>query len=171
MAFTMDRPLSDTSARLKAILPSKTVNRQIFRALLSFASAALLVRMMGLLNQVVVSSRFGAGPRMDSYFIAVSVPTLLAQLLGGAIEASIVPTYARVRAQGTKEQAHRLFSTLLNLLIICTVVTTLVLVLFRSQVVFLSAPGSRPDIVGLAINLMPFIFPAFVLLVVVSYLY
>src|SRR5260370_42064382 len=63
-----------------------------------------------------------------------------------------------------------LFSTLLKLLIICTVVTTLVVVLFCSQVVLLSAPGSRPDIVGLAINLMPFIFPAFVLLVVISYL-
>lgn len=166
----MARSLSVTSARLRALSPSKTVNRQIFRALLSLASAALLVRMMGLLNQVVVSSRFGAGPRMDAYFIAAAVPTLLAQLLGGAIEASIVPTYARVRSQGTKEQANRLFSTLLNLLIVCAVVITLVMLLFRTQVVFLSAPGSQSDILGLAINLVPFIFPAFALLVVINYL-
>ena len=165
----MAQPVSTTSGRLKAIR-NKSVNRQIFRALLSLASAALLIRVMGMLNQVVVSSRFGAGPKMDAYVIASAMPILLASLLGGAIESSIVPVYARVRAQGTKEQTIRLFSTLLNLFIVCTVLVTLLMLLFRAQVMLLSAPGSQSSIIELAVDLAPFIFPAFVLMVVINYL-
>lgn len=159
-----------TSARLKAILPTRVVNRQIFRALLSLASAALLLRVMGMLNQIVVSSRYGAGPNMDAYFIASTLPLLLAQLLGSAIEGSVVPIYARVRSHKTSEYASRLFSTLLNLFILVTVVITVGMFLIRSKILLLSAPGSPPGVLGLAIDLAPFIFPAFVLTVVISYL-
>lgn len=165
----MARSLSATSGTLKAVQP-KSVNLHIFRALVSLASAALLIRVMGLLNQVVVSSRFGAGPRMDAYFIASSLPLLLAQLLGSTIEVSVVPAYARIRMQGTKEQAYKLFSTVLNLLIVCTVLITLLMFLFRPQVMFLSAPGSRSNILEFAGDLAPFIFPVFVLQSTIGYL-
>lgn len=159
-----------TSARLKAILPTRVVNRQIFRALLSLASAALLLRVMGMLNQVVVSSRYGAGPSMDAYFIASTLPLLLAQLLGSGIEGSVVPIYARVRSHKTSEYASRLFSTLLNFFILVTIVVTLGMFLLRSRLLLLSAPGSSPSVLALAVDLAPFIFPAFVLMVVISYL-
>jgi putative peptidoglycan lipid II flippase len=149
---------------------AKSINRQIFRALFSLASAALLVRVMGMFNQVVVSGRFGAGPRMDAYFVASALPILLAQLLASAIEASIVPTYAHVRRQGTKEEATRLFSTLLNLMILSSLLITLVMFLLRTQLIALTAPGSPTKVIELAINLTPFIFPVFFLMVVVNYL-
>lgn len=166
----MAQSIGETGSGLKAVSSSKTMNRQIFRALLSLASAALLIRMMGLLNQVVVSSRFGAGPRMDAYFIASAVPLLMASLLASAIESSVIPIYLRVRTQGTKEEAFRLFSTLLNLLILSTVLITLVMLLFRSQIAILSAPGSTTSTIALAVNLTPFIFPAFALMAAISYL-
>src|SRR4051812_17132478 len=60
--------LGTTSAQLAAVR-LKSANKHIFRALLSLSSAALLVRMFGMLNQIVVSSRFGAGATMDAYFV------------------------------------------------------------------------------------------------------
>src|SRR5438552_1321421 len=96
-----------------SVRPGHT-HKRVFRALLSLASAALLARAMGMLNQVVVSSRFGAGAAMDAYFVAYTMPVLLALLLITAMEASVIPVYMRVRAQGDEEQACRLFSTLLN---------------------------------------------------------
>src|SRR2546425_12483185 len=103
-------PLSTTSARLIAVR-LKSANKQIFRALLSLASAALLVRVFGMLNQIVVTGRFGAGAEMDAYFVAFSLPYLMGQLGSSAIEASVIPVYARVRLQ-RKEEAFKLFSTL-----------------------------------------------------------
>src|ERR1700693_4181119 len=87
-----------------AAIKLKSANKYIFRALLSIASAALLIRVMGMFNQVVVSARFGAGATMDAYFVASTLPILLAQLVGGSIESSVIPIYSRVRAKGRKEQ-------------------------------------------------------------------
>ncbi len=114
--------LSTTSSRVAVVRP-KSVHKQIFRALLTLASAALLTRVMGLLNQIVVTRRFGAGAEMDAYFVASTLPILMATLLSASIESSVIPVYARVRTQG-KEQASILFSTLLNLLVLGTVVLT-----------------------------------------------
>src|SRR5712692_554666 len=136
----MSQSLSTNSMRMAAVR-LKSANKYIFRALLSLASAALLVRVMGMLNQVIVSSRYGAGATMDAYFVAYTSPTLIAYLLISAIEASVVPTYARIRSAGRKAEASRLFSTLLNLLLVGAALLTLVMVVFRRQVILLSAPA------------------------------
>jgi len=158
-----------TSAHLAAVR-LKSANKHIFRALLSLASAALLIRVAGLLNQIVVSGRFGAGATMDAYFVASTLPILLAQLLDGAIEASVIPVYARIRSQREKEKASILFSTLLNLLIIGTALLTLIMLIFRHQMILLSAPALDPFRTGLAVGLTPFIFPVLLLMVIIGYL-
>src|SRR5438876_7697670 len=104
------QPLSTTSGRMAAI-QLKSANKQIFRALLSLGSANLLIRIMGMVNQTIVTARFGQGAAMDAYFVASALPTLLAQLLASGLEASVIPIYARVRTTGGSEQASRLFST------------------------------------------------------------
>jgi putative peptidoglycan lipid II flippase len=147
----------------------KSANKHIFRALLSLASAALLVRVFGMLNQIVVTGRFGAGAAMDAYFVATAIPLLLAQLISSALEASVIPVYTRIRAQG-KEQASVLYSTLLNLLVLGCGLCTLLMLTFRRQLIYLSAPGLDPYRAGLAISLTPLIFPVLVLMVVIGFL-
>src|SRR5215467_9647936 len=98
------QPLGTTDERLVAE-QLKSANKYIFRALLSIASAGLLIRVMGMVNQVVVSANFGAGAAMDAYFVASLLPLLIAQLIVGAVENSVIPAYARARTGGTKEQA------------------------------------------------------------------
>lgn len=153
-----------TAARLRA------VNKKVFPALLGLASAALLIRVMGLVNQVAVTSLFGAGAAMDAYFVASMLPMSMAQLVISAIEASAIPVYARIRTQGGKKQASALFSTGLNILLVGTVLLTGVMLLFSRQIISLSAPGFDPFRVGLASSLAPFIFPVFVLMVVIGFI-
>src|SRR6266702_1518053 len=160
--------LSTTSSRVAVVRPT-SVHKQIFRALLTLASAALLTRVMGLLNQIVVTRRFGAGAEMDAYFVASTLPILMATLLSASIESSVIPVYARVRTQG-KEQASILFSTLLNLLVLGTVVLTLGMLTLRDQLIHLSAPALDPFRAALAVSLAPFIFPVLALMVVISFL-
>lgn len=161
--------LSTTSMRMAAVR-LKSANKHIFRALLSLASAALLVRMVGMLNQVIVTSRFGVGATMDAYFVASTLPILIAQVIGNAVEASVIPTYAGVRSQGKKEQAIILFSTLLNILIIGSILLTAILLIFSRQMILLSAPGLDPGRASLAAHLSPFIFPVLILMIVIGFL-
>jgi murein biosynthesis integral membrane protein MurJ len=148
----------------------KSVNRRIFQALVSLASAALLVRVAGMLNQVVVTARFGAGPTMDAYFVASTIPLLLALLIADAMEVSVIPVYARLRVEGTKEQAARFFSTLLNCLFLGAVLLTLLMLIFRYQLILISAPALGDFRTGVAVDLTPVLFPAFLFMTVIGFL-
>jgi len=161
--------ISPSSARLAAVR-LKSANKQIFRALLSLSSAALLSRMMGMLNQVIVTSRFGAGAAMDAYFVASTLPILLAQILGSMLEASVIPTYARVRSQEGKTYASRLFSSVLTLVLIVAALLTAGLLLLRQQLILLTAPGLDPARTTLAVSLSPFIYPVLLLMVAIGFL-
>lgn len=163
------QPLGTTSARLVAV-QLKSANKYIFRALLSLASANLLIRVAGLLNQVIVTARFGQGESMDAYFVASALPVLLAQLLATALEASVIPIYTRVRTRGGREQASRLFSTLLNLLVIAMILFTVFIFIFRSQLIFLSAPGLKSHPMDLALDLTPYIFPVLIFMTMNSFM-
>ena len=163
------QPLSTTSAHLAAVR-LKSANKQIFRALLSLASANLLIRVMGMFNQVVVAARFGQGAQMDAYFVASGLPVLLAQLLAGGLEASVIPVYSSLRGKGKREQASRLFSTLLNLLIISMVIVTIGMLVLHNQLVTLSGPGLRHDSIVQAENLTPYIFPVLIFMVLNSFM-
>jgi putative peptidoglycan lipid II flippase len=163
------QPLSTTSARMAAI-QLKSANKQIFRALLSLGSANLLIRVMGMVNQVIVTARFGQGAAMDAYFVASGLPTLLAQLFASGLEASVIPIYARVRSRGGTEQASRLFSTLLNILIIAIALFTIGMLFLRSQLVILSAPWLPSHTQYLAITLTPYIFPVLIFMTLNSFM-
>jgi putative peptidoglycan lipid II flippase len=158
-----------TSAHLAAVR-LKSTHKQIFRALLSLSSAALLARMAGMLNQIVVTSHFGASATMDAYFVAYTLPTVLAYLFIDAIEDAVIPVYTRVRAQGNNEAASRIFSTVLNLFLLGTVTLTVLLIIFRRETILLTAPALDPFRAGLAADLAPFMYPVLFLMVVVALL-
>jgi putative peptidoglycan lipid II flippase len=145
----------------------KSANKNIFRALISLASANLIMRLAGMLGLLVTNYRFGIGPAMDAYNVASTIPITLAQLFASALESSVIPVYARVRMRG-KEQASKLFSTLLNILIILMVLFTVVMLIFRQQLVWSQAPGLPSK--ELAINLTPFIFPVLILMTLNSFM-
>ena len=137
--------------------------------MLFLGSANLLIRVGGLLNQVVVTDRFGQGAEMDAYFVAATIPILLAQLMASDLEASVIPVYVRLRAKG-RDLASTLFSSLLNILLLGIVLLTVLMFVFRSQIIFFSAPGLDPARQQLATNLTPFIFPVLLVMAVNSFL-
>src|SRR5437588_1697469 len=98
---------SGTTGQMRVLL--KSANKHIFRALLSLASAALLIRVMGMFNQIVISARFGLGSATDAYFVASLVPLLIADLIAGAVEYSVIPVFIRIRSQQGRKQASKPF--------------------------------------------------------------
>jgi putative peptidoglycan lipid II flippase len=165
---TNSQPLGTTSARLIAV-HIKSANKNIFRALVSLASANLIMRLAGMIGLLVTNYKFGVGSAMDAYNAASTVPITLAQLFASALESSVIPVYARVRTRG-KEQASKLFSTLLNILIILLVLFTVVMLIFRQPLVLYEVPGLSSASKELAFNLTPFIFPVIVLMTLNSLL-
>ena len=165
-------PLSQTvqsTGRVVAI-QVKGANKHILRALVSLASAALLLRVGGMVNQVVVSASFGAGATMDAYFVAAAFPFLLIQLISSAIEAAVIPVYSQLRMDASKETASRFFSTLLNCLILGVLPLTLALLALRQQFVLFSAPGLDPARLSQAVALTPLLYLVLPLALVIGLL-
>ncbi|MEO7018795.1 MAG: O-antigen ligase family protein [Ktedonobacteraceae bacterium] len=146
-----------TTGRMAA-LRLKTANRHILRALLSLASAALLLRVGGMLNQIIVSASFGAGASMDAYFVAAAFPLLLVQLISSAIEAAVIPVYSQLRMRANREETSRLFSTLLNCLVLGALPLSLLLFVLRQPLVLFTAPGLDPEQIGQAAELTPLLY-------------
>jgi murein biosynthesis integral membrane protein MurJ len=146
-----------TTGHLMAV-QLKAANKYIWRALLSLASAALLLRLGGMVNQVVVSAKFGAGPAMDAYFVAAAFPLLLVQLISSAIEAAVIPVYSQLRMRSSREETARLFSTLLNCMALGALLLTLALFASRQPLVFFSAPGLDEARLNVAVGLTPLLY-------------
>jgi putative peptidoglycan lipid II flippase len=126
---------------------------------------------MGMFGLIVNTYRFGQGSAMDAYNVAALVPITLAQMFASGLEAAVIPVYARVRARG-KEQASKLFSSLLTLLIISLALFTIVMVIFRQPLILLSAPGlaKHVGVLSLATSLTPWIFPVLILMTLNSFM-
>ncbi len=166
---TNSQPLSTTSARLVAV-KLKSANKNIFRALLSLASANLLQRIFGLVNLAVVTYKIGIGPNLDAFNVSVLLPTTIATIVSGSMESSVIPIYSRLRTKGAKEQSSRLFSTLLNILIIFCIVSTSITLVFKTQLLRLSAPGSSAHTIALAADLAIYTFPVLALMTLNSFM-
>ncbi|HZR40384.1 MAG TPA: lipid II flippase MurJ, partial [Ktedonobacteraceae bacterium] len=163
------QPLGTTSARLVAV-KLKSANKNIFRALMSLGSANLVQRIMGLVNTTIVTARFGQGGEMDAYYIASILPLTLADLLSSAMEGSVIPVYARVRTKGSREKASRLYSTILNALLIGLVSLTAIMLIFRQPLVILFAPGVKGNELQLAAFLAIYAFPVLFFKIINSFL-
>ncbi len=148
----------------------KSINERIFLILLRLASATLLIRVVGMINQIVVTARFGAGVKMDTYFVASALPLLIAQCMINTFEKSVTPVYARAGIYSTKEQISALFSTLLNIVLVCTIILTLIIFLFPRQIIFLSAPALDTNRAEQSVALIPYVLPALLLMIVIGFL-
>jgi Uncharacterized membrane protein, putative virulence factor len=166
---TNSQPLSATSARLVAV-KIKSANKNIFRALLSLASANLLIRVIGLLNQVIVTAKFGQGESMDAYYIAALIPTTVAPIIASAMESSVIPVYASLHTRRGRVQASRLFSTLLNLLIIVGILLTIAAIAGSHFLLYLVAPGGKPATLTQANSFAPLTMPLLALMTFNSFM-
>ena len=87
------------------------------RAVGAVGVGTLLSRLTGLLREQVFAILFGAGNMTDAYNIAFRIPAALRNLFAeGALSASIVPTFTRVRIEQGDDRAWRLAGLAFRLL-------------------------------------------------------
>lgn len=130
------------------------------------AAGILLSRLFGLVRQRVTAHYLGAGPVADALAAAFRIPNLLQNLFGeGSLSASFIPVYARLLAEGRREEAGRVAGAVLALLALLVSAFVLVGILFAPQLVWLLAPGLASDTQLLAAGLIRVILPGLGLLV------
>ncbi|HEY2003752.1 MAG TPA: murein biosynthesis integral membrane protein MurJ [Candidatus Saccharimonadia bacterium] len=129
----------DTAKRLL----SATNRRQtVAGAAVFISSAYLLSRLLGLLRDRLLVAHFGIGPELSAYNAAFRLPELLFTLLvSGAFAVAFIPVLTEHLSKDEKSTAWRVTSSLLNLLVVGTVLGSVLIILLADPLTTLITPG------------------------------
>jgi putative peptidoglycan lipid II flippase len=133
----------------------------------SMIAAGLLVsRILGFLRDAVIAHVLGTSTAAGALRAALRIPNLLQNLFGeGALSASFIPVYARLRSEERDADAVRVAGAAFTLLALLSSALVLIGVLFASQLVALLTPGFTAETRALTTSLVRIMFPGVGLLV------
>jgi putative peptidoglycan lipid II flippase len=160
----VDAPLAARSTK------GRSVNAGVLIAMVSLASTTIAARVVGLVNQIVISSHFGAGAAMDAYFAAVAAPTLFTDLAVTALEYAVIPVYIRLDRAGREDEAAIVLSTLLNVVLMLLGCVTAAMVLLPRYTMLVFAPGVSRSTVAIGVRLLPLVAPTLMLNIAVGFI-
>lgn len=127
--------------------------------------AFILSNLMGLVRQILVSRTFGTSQSLDAFYAAVTFPDILFSLLaGGALASAFVPTFTEYVANEKRDDAWRLASSVINIVIIILSLASGLAALFAPalvrHVIFVLKPELDLDLQSLTVDLLRIILIA-----------
>ena len=89
-----------------------SVNRRIFMAALTVGGFTLLVKGCAVFKELISAFQFGTGRELDALLIAWALPTFFINVLGGSLQAALVPVYLDVLHREGRSAAAGLIGSL-----------------------------------------------------------
>jgi putative peptidoglycan lipid II flippase len=134
--------------------------RRVGAAAALLAGSVLLSRVLGLVRDMVLGLRVGAGASADAYNAAFQLPDLLNHfLVGGALSIAFVPLWTATRARDGRAAADRLFGTVLGTLAVAVTLLTTLAFVFADQLVALQFPRFTAEQQALTARLTRIVLP------------
>lgn len=135
---------------------------KIIRAAFIVMAATLVGRVMGFIREMVIAEAFGASMETDAILVAFTIPSMAAMALAGTFNSAFIPVFSSYLDREDRESAHRMASSLINLLALVFVVMIIVALLFAPQLAGVLAHGFKPRALTLTAELMRVIFPGLI---------
>jgi len=130
------------------------MGRVLVTASLILTGAALASRILGWIRLLVIGSQFGATSDLDAYFAAFRIPDAIFQLVvAGALSAALIPVFSSYRARGDEDEAWKLASSIINLVLIALIVISVLMAIFAPFFVPIVAPGFDQPTTDLTVKL------------------
>ncbi|MBA4740755.1 MAG: murein biosynthesis integral membrane protein MurJ [Burkholderiales bacterium] len=134
----------------------------LFKSLSVVSFFTLLSRLLGLVREMVIAAKFGAGASTDALFVAFRIPNLLRRLFAeGAFAQAFVPILAEYREREGNERAKLLIAHVASLLSLLLLIISIIGVLCAPYLVYVIATGFKesPGQAELTTNLIRLTFP------------
>jgi putative peptidoglycan lipid II flippase len=122
------------------------------------SAAALLAMLAGLLIDVALALRFGAGSASDAFFVAARIPIGICALLMTVATQSLVPTFTRARAEGGSRALGTFASKVLTAVLLAGLLLWALASLVAGPLVVLTAPGLSAHEQAMAREMVPLMF-------------
>jgi putative peptidoglycan lipid II flippase len=114
----------------------ESIARRIFGVTVTVGALTATVRLIAFAKEAIVALRFGTGDPLETFLMALVLPQFAINLVGGSLNAALIPTYIHVRDHSGSGAAHRLLASV-------TAASLTILVLL-SIAVGIAAPGIVP---------------------------
>lgn len=119
------------------------------------ALAGVGSRLLGFVRDRILASQFGAGDVLDAYYAAFRIPDLLYSFLVlGALSAAFIPVFTGLVARSQEEDAWKLASGLLHIVLFSMVALSLIGIIFAPWLIEWIVPGFSADKQTLVVTLM-----------------
>lgn len=126
----------------RRLLTRANAKQSFAGATMIISVAYLLSRLMGLLRDRLMVAHFGIGPAASAYNAAFRLPELLFTLLvSGAFAVAFIPVLSEHLEKDQRDEAWQVTSSLLNLLVLATLVGAAVIMVFADPLTRLISPG------------------------------
>ncbi|HET6841683.1 MAG TPA: murein biosynthesis integral membrane protein MurJ [Candidatus Angelobacter sp.] len=163
---------SPTAKNAQSVIPSTSAvaHASAGRSAFLVAAGIFLSRISGLVRERILAHYFGNTFAADAFRAALKIPNFMQNLFGeGVLSASFIPVYAKLQAQGEKEEAGRVAGAIFSLLAVVTSLVVLAGVLTTPWLIAAIAPGFHGEKRQLTILLVRILFPGVGLLVLSSW--
>ena len=130
------------------------------------AAGTLISRVLGFARDAVIAHVLGTSIAADALRAALRIPNLMQNLFGeGALSASFIPVYARLRTERQDDEAVRVAGAVFTLLALLSSALVLIGVTWSAELVALLTPGFTAPTRAITTSLVRIMFPGVGLLV------
>jgi len=124
------------------------------------AAGIFLSRIMGFVRQRVFGYYFGISDAADVFNAAFRIPNFLQNLFGeGALSASFIPVYAKLRAEGRDDDAVKVANAVISLLALAVSLIVAAGIILAPLLVSVIAPGFTGEKMEYTVLLVRILFP------------
>ena len=106
---------------------ARSINRRILSALVTVGALTVLAKTASAGKDLVVAYQFGAGDELDAFLMAFVIPSFAINLVGGSLNAALIPTYIQVRKEEGMAAATDLYASVLTGSVVLLALTSLIL--------------------------------------------
>ncbi|MDQ3167407.1 MAG: MATE family efflux transporter, partial [Chloroflexota bacterium] len=145
---------TDVTATAVETVPS-SAGPALLRSAGIVAAAFVASRLLGLVREVIVASRFGTEGDASAYVAAFRIPDLLFLIImAGSFGSAFVPVFAGFLGRGDEERAWRLASAVLTWSVLSVAVMAVLAFVFAGPLTTLMVGGLDPEYQQKTVNLM-----------------
>ncbi len=150
---------------MEGVLVGLSTGRVIARATFVILLMGVLSKILGLGREMAIAHQFGATGATDAYLVAYTIPTLFMGVVGGAMAVMVVPVFAEYAARGERDEAWRLFSSVLNFMALVLAGLVALGIAAAPFIVRVLAPGFSGGVEAVAVRLVMIMLPSMLFLV------
>jgi putative peptidoglycan lipid II flippase len=142
------------------------------RKVLATAFGTMASRLFGLARDVMSAATFGVGRTLDLFAVGLRISNFFRAVFAEtAVDSAFLPTFVQLFRGGRKDEANKLFGSVLKLTILATVVTTIAACVTLPMWIGLVTPGfAAKGMIEEAITITRIMFPYLILISVAALL-